>query len=83
MLTARSAAAQLRDITIEGVKGERRLALVIGNAGYASSPLNNTVSDARLMAQTLRDLGFEVVERTNAGYKEMRRAVIEFGDRLH
>ena len=60
-IVAPFASAQSRDITLQGMKGEKRLALVVGNASYASSPLNNTVKDARVMAQTLRDLGFEVI----------------------
>ena len=34
--------------------GERRVALVIGNAAYDSAPLRNPVNDARAMAATLR-----------------------------
>ena len=74
--------AQSRDITVEGMRAEKRLALVIGNAAYATSPLRNPVNDARAMAQTLRGLGFDVIARENAGEKEMKRAINEFGDRL-
>ena len=38
---------------------ERRVALVIGNAKYAGIPLDNPQRDARLIADTLRKLGFE------------------------
>ena len=38
---------------------EPRVALVIGNSAYADAPLANPVNDARLMADTLRGLGFE------------------------
>jgi uncharacterized caspase-like protein len=34
------------------------------------------------MAQTLKGLGFEVIARENIDYREMRRVIIEFGDRL-
>ena len=34
--------------------GERRVALVIGNAAYDSASLRNPVNDARAMAATLR-----------------------------
>jgi Caspase domain len=41
---------------------ERRVALVIGNSAYRNvSPLDNPRSDARLMADTLRGLGFTLV----------------------
>ena len=38
-------------------QSENRIALVIGNASYSSSPLKNTVNDANLMASSLQDLG--------------------------
>ena len=79
---AGSALAQSRDISVEGMRGERRVALVIGNAAYASSPLKNPVNDARAMAATLRALGFEVLARENLGEKDLKRAIEEFGDRL-
>ena len=44
---------------------ETRVALVIGNGSYKSSPLKNPVNDARDMALKLRGLGFTVIERNN------------------
>lgn len=35
-------------------------ALVIGNARYESSPLKNSVNDARLLARTLKQIGYNV-----------------------
>ena len=61
---------------------ERRMALVIGNGGLANPPLKNAENDARLMAGTLRILGFEVLERLNADQKEMMRAIRDFGNLL-
>lgn len=41
---------------------DTRVALVVGNGAYRHvSSLDNPVNDARLMAQTLRDLGFTLV----------------------
>ena len=60
----------------------RRFALVIGNGDYASGRLPNAVIDARSMSETLRALGFEVLAHENIGYREMRRAIAEFGERL-
>ena len=37
-----------------------RVAIVIGNAAYSSSPLPNPRNDARAVTGTLRELGFEV-----------------------
>jgi hypothetical protein len=37
---------------------EKRIALVIGNAGYQAGPLNTPANDAGLIAQTLQASGF-------------------------
>ena len=61
---------------------DKRVALVIGNAAYAVGRLNNPILDARAMAESLRTLGFEVLARENLTYRDMRRAVAEFGERV-
>ncbi|CAG0973371.1 hypothetical protein BURK2_01428 [Burkholderiales bacterium] len=61
---------------------ERRVALVVGNAAYASAPLKNPVNDARAIAQSLQSLGFEVHAHTNLGQKDFNRAITAFGERL-
>lgn len=53
----------------------RRTALVIGNADYLVAPLNNPVNDARLVADTLQDIGFEVGLLENGTLPEMLDAV--------
>ena len=63
-------------------QAEPRVALVIGNAAYASKPLKNPVNDARAIAATLRRLGFTVVLKENATLREMVTAVREFGASL-
>jgi uncharacterized caspase-like protein len=41
---------------------EKRVALVVGNSAYRNvPPLTNPVNDAKLIAETLRTLGFELV----------------------
>lgn len=62
--------------------GQNRVALVIGNAAYPTSPLRNPVSDARAVSAKLKKLGFQVTMRENAGFKDMMRAVTQFGERL-
>ncbi len=48
-------------------RAETRVALVIGNSDYALiSALANPENDAALMAETLRAVGFEVIEKRNA-----------------
>jgi len=63
--------------------GESRIALVIGNAAYKDAPLANPVNDARAVARTLNELGFQVKVQTNLTQVQMRRAIREFGDELH
>ena len=42
---------------------EKRVALVLGNSAYQNvPPLANPVNDSALMAQTLRDAGFDQVD---------------------
>lgn len=61
---------------------EARLALIIGNATYKSSPLSNPVNDARLMDKVLKDAGFTTIKAENASIRDMRRLVRDFGDKL-
>jgi hypothetical protein len=60
-----------------------RIALVVGNGHYPSlGALRNPPNDARLMATTLRSLGFDVIERINSNQKDMRKAIKLFGNQL-
>jgi carboxyl-terminal processing protease len=62
----------------------KRIALVIGNGAYPNiGELVNPPNDARLMAGTLRQLGFEVIEEINVAQKPMKKAIKAFGDRLN
>ncbi len=61
---------------------ERRVALVVGNASYKTSPLLNPVNDSRAMAKALRGLGFEVIERQNLSREGFSSVIREFGDKL-
>ncbi|OED49908.1 peptidase C14, caspase catalytic subunit p20 [Rhodobacteraceae bacterium (ex Bugula neritina AB1)] len=62
---------------------EERLALVIGNSAYgAVSPLDNPVRDARLIAETLEGLGFDVTLAADAKQFDMKRAIAQFGRKL-
>lgn len=55
-----------------------KVALVIGNGAYDQLPLRNPVSDARAMATSLKDLGFEVMTRENANLGGTLDAMREF-----
>lgn len=57
---------------------QRQVALIIGNADYAEAPLKNPLNDARDIAETLRELNFEVIEVTNATKKGMLEAINDF-----
>ena len=61
---------------------ERRVALVVGNSSYRTSPLKNPQNDARAVASALRKLNFEVIERSNLSREAFSLLVREFGDRL-
>lgn len=79
-------AADERNLAVKSAgaleKSEKRVALVIGNSAYQSSPLANPVNDARAMAIKLRALGFEVLAFENLAHKELNRAVTKFGEAL-
>jgi len=64
------------------IAGGRRIALVIGNENYKSSPLLNPVNDARAMSEALQDVGFQVVLLENATIRQMTDAARNFGDTL-
>jgi hypothetical protein len=58
---------------------EQRVALVVGNGAYRhAETLANPVNDANAMAETLRGLGFEVVEVTDADRTAMVKALGQF-----
>ncbi len=59
-----------------------RLALVIGNGAYASSPLVNPPADAQLTARALQRSGFEVTVLVDADRRRMETAVRDFARRL-
>ena len=61
---------------------ETRVALVIGNSAYKTSPLRNPVNDSRDMAAKLRALGFTVVERNNLVVKQIGSTLREFRSKL-
>ncbi len=61
---------------------EERVALVIGNAGYRVDPLDNPVNDARLVAQSLRQAGFNVTVQENLDRSGLVDALRDFGRRL-
>ncbi|MDQ7248558.1 caspase family protein [Dongia sedimenti] len=63
---------------------EPRVALVIGNSAYKGDlpALPNPSNDAKLMARTLKSIGFDVVEAEDASQAEMKQKIQEFSDKL-
>jgi uncharacterized caspase-like protein len=59
-----------------------RIALVIGNGDYKGNRLSATPNDAKLIAETLRDLGFDVVDHQNLDLASMKQAIQDLGNRL-
>ena len=57
---------------------ENRIALVVGNAAYQASPLNNAANDAGLIAQTLQAAGFDVVGARDLDQDTLRRSFRDF-----
>ena len=75
-------AEQVRGMSMSSAGSEKRVALVIGNSRYESAPLRNPVNDANLVASTLRELGFDVIARTDVSLREMQLAVREFSRKI-
>jgi uncharacterized caspase-like protein len=59
-----------------------RVALLIGNNNYSTTPLRNAVNDAKDLGDALRDLGFHVIVKENASRREMIEAIREFDKAL-
>lgn len=71
-----------RGMGLASNNNESRVALVIGNSNYAAAPLRNPVNDANVVASTLRQLGFDVVARTDVDLRGMQQAVREFSRKI-
>ena len=66
-------------VTVGAEKGDRRVALVIGNGGYLyTTSLPNPPNDARAVSRVLRGLGFRVAEVIDADKSELDREVQRF-----
>jgi len=64
----------------EAALADKRVAFVVGNGAYRNVPqLPNPAMDARTMASTLRNVGFDVVEGYNLTRDKMTEKLLEFG----
>lgn len=71
-----------RGLTVSKMQSEKRLALVIGNGAYSSSPLRNPVNDANAMAIALQKFNFTVIKKTNVDQRGMEDAIRQFGEKI-
>src|SRR6478672_8550582 len=76
-------AAALLLLVCQPAFAEKRVALVLGNSAYQNvAQLANPVNDGAMIAATLKNAGFDVVEeRHDLPAAETRRALREFADR--
>src|SRR6516164_2113747 len=65
-------------MTASAAQAEKRIALVIGNAGYQASALNTPANDAGLIAQTLQAAGFDVAGARDLDQDSLRHAFRDF-----
>ena len=59
-------------------QAERRAAIVVGNGGYSFAPLTNPRNDAKLIANTLTELDFDVLlfyDLKKAAVKNLKEAI--------
>ncbi|MBF0225566.1 MAG: caspase family protein [Desulfobacterales bacterium] len=69
-------------IPVGQTKTQKRVALVIGNSDYESSPLTNPKNDAADISSKLKQLGFDVILIINANKRTIYKAIDEFGVKL-
>ncbi|MBD0403883.1 caspase family protein [Flammeovirga sp. EKP202] len=73
----------LKRVSNTNLPTDKKIALVIGNSDYVNGGrLKNPVNDARLMAKTLTDLGFEVIYNTNVTLNELQKLEAEFASKI-
>ena len=65
-------------MTTSAAQAEKRIALVIGNAGYQAGALNTPANDAGLIAQTLQAAGFDVAGARDLDQDSLRHAFRDF-----
>ena len=68
--------------SVESAFADKRVAFVVGNGAYKNvAQLPNPPMDAKAMAATLRNVGFEVVEGTDLTRDKMTEKLLDFGKR--
>jgi len=67
-------------LSVNAARADRRIAFVVGNGSYKNvAQLPNPPIDAKTMAATLRNVGFEVIEGTDLTRDKMTEKLLDFG----
>jgi uncharacterized caspase-like protein len=67
-------------LSVSAARADRRVAFVVGNGSYKNvAQLPNPPIDAKSMAATLRNVGFEVIEGSNLTRDQMTDKLLDFG----
>ena len=67
-------------LSVSAARADRRVAFVVGNGAYKNvAQLPNPPIDAKAMASTLRNVGFEVIEGSNLSRDQMTEKLLDFG----
>ena len=67
-------------LSVSAAQADRRVAFVVGNGSYKNvAQLPNPPIDAKAMAATLRNVGFEVIEGSNLSRDQMTEKLLDFG----
>ncbi|MEY4729901.1 MAG: hypothetical protein RL020_1059 [Pseudomonadota bacterium] len=77
-LTAAAQPAEKARVADESWVGAKRVALVIGNAGYKYAPLKNPLNDAIAMDSELKKLGFATRLVKDSGWQNLNETVRDF-----
>ncbi len=65
-------------LSVSAAKADRRVAFVVGNGSYKNvAQLPNPPIDAKAMAATLRNVGFEVIEGSNLTRDQMTEKLLD------
>lgn len=59
-----------------------KVALVVGNSTYKQAPLRNPANDAKMMGEALKQTGFDVAVKLDAGRGEMLSAIQAYAQEL-
>lgn len=69
---------------LQAIAQEKKLALIVGNSSYVDgAALRNPANDARAIDQALKTLGFETIVAEDLTLAQFKKAIDDFGMRLH